>query len=221
VDVRLAMRDCALQRVDAAVLTHGGAGVHLCKFTHVEPTAVVFELKKSTDPGGLRTSSCSVSFHHNGRVCTFLSTLLGTTTEGATTRLRVGLPQMVLVEARRTVRVPVPGNSGLRAKVGVKENWWSPAVRDLSLGGVGLGFHRRDVPEWRIGTLVRVELSLPLTKGVKVTAIVVRRKDQDYGLCFGRNGVITHQETSRRIQVILHRLQMKGTPAPAPERETA
>jgi hypothetical protein len=129
-------------------------------------------------------ASCCVTFYRQGRNALFLTEVVGR----GPGCVRLRLPSMLLQEQRRTTRVRVSPGSGLRASVSANQHRWEPRVVDLSTGGARLAFPEDDLPDWGVGTMVRLDLAMGIDVSATLVAVVVRRKDCEYGLTFEVGG---------------------------------
>ena len=195
-DVGPVLADSVKAGAEGILVTHDPPGVYPCTFKRMDSKGLIVAIRGTLVlPVG--ATGC-VTFYHTGHAALFL-TVVREQVRGVGVRL--DRPIVIIKEQRTSMRLAIPQDAGLRARVSADQRSWAPRVCDLSMGGVRLGFSEGDIPAWRVGTLVRMDLQLGMDASVSVIAVVARRSGLEFGMSFDVPG---HRDTT--WQGSLHRL---------------
>lgn len=150
---------------------------------------------------------CGMLFHHAGRACMGMGEFLHGDRPG---HVLVRRPFAIQMERRAEPRLVIPPTLSVSVRVGVAESWWSPSAIDMSKTGIGLRFDGPDVPEWRVGQQMRVEIAHGMD-WMETPAFVVRRKGDLYGLTFIPSSRISGDPKGYRLDRILHAVALEAS----------
>jgi hypothetical protein len=183
-------------------------GYETCQARFVRLTTDTVEVQLiEQGPVSTRGAWCGMLFHHAGRACMGMGEFRPGDTPG---HVLVRRPFAIQMERRAEPRLVIPASLTVSIRLGVSESWWSPSAVDMSKTGIGVLFEGEDVPDWRVGQQMRVEIAHGMD-WIETPAFVVRRKGGLYGLTFISSPQISADPKGYRLDRILHAVALEAS----------